>query len=52
MRISADVRAYAAEHGLVTADDIERRLAAGMAEKSAEFVDGGGRIYLPVESVS
>ncbi|GAA3611704.1 phosphomethylpyrimidine synthase ThiC [Microlunatus ginsengisoli] len=52
MRISADVRAYAVEHGLVTAEDIERRLAAGMAEKSAEFVDGGGRIYLPVERAS
>jgi len=44
MRISADVRAYAEEHGLSTVEAIE----AGMAEKSAEFVQHGERIYLPV----
>jgi phosphomethylpyrimidine synthase len=44
MRISADVRAYAEEHGLSTVDAIE----AGMAEKSQEFVERGERIYLPI----
>ncbi|GIG70824.1 phosphomethylpyrimidine synthase ThiC [Phytomonospora endophytica] len=35
MRISHDLKEYAAR---------------GMAEKSAEFVDGGGKVYLPVVS--
>ncbi|MGC5165647.1 phosphomethylpyrimidine synthase ThiC [Luteimicrobium sp. DT211] len=46
MRISADVRAYAEEHGLTSVEAIE----AGMAEKSEEFVDAGSRVYLPVAS--
>jgi phosphomethylpyrimidine synthase len=46
MRISADVRAYADEHGLTSVEAIE----AGMAEKSEEFADAGGRVYLPVAS--
>ena len=44
MRISADVRAYAEEHGLSTVEAID----AGMAEKSAEFASAGNRMYLPV----
>jgi phosphomethylpyrimidine synthase len=44
MRISHDVRKYAEERGLTDAD----ALAAGMAEKSAEFVDHGAKVYLPV----
>jgi phosphomethylpyrimidine synthase len=44
MRISADVRAYAEEHGLSTVEALE----AGMAEKSGEFTAAGGRVYLPV----
>ena len=44
MKITQDVRRYAEEHGLSTVDAIE----AGMAEKSAEFVQGGERIYLPI----
>src|SRR5947209_332424 len=44
MRISADVRAYAAEHGLSTVEALE----AGMAEKSEEFTAAGGRVYVPV----
>ncbi|GII98570.1 hydroxymethylpyrimidine synthase [Sediminihabitans luteus] len=44
MRISADVREYAEKNGLDTVEAIE----AGMAEKSAEFADAGGRVYLPV----
>jgi phosphomethylpyrimidine synthase len=44
MRISADVRAYAAEHGLSTVEAIEE----GMKEKSEEFAAAGGSVYLPV----
>ncbi|QGF24757.1 phosphomethylpyrimidine synthase ThiC [Raineyella fluvialis] len=44
MRISQDVRDYAETHGLTSVEAIE----AGMAEKSAEFVDQGARVYLPV----
>ncbi len=47
MRISADVRAYAEENNLVTAEDIDRKIAEGMAAKSAEFAEGGNRVYLP-----
>ncbi|MEV2223260.1 phosphomethylpyrimidine synthase ThiC [Nocardia vinacea] len=46
MRISADVREYAARQGLT---EIEA-LQAGMAEKSAEFADHGAQVYLPVVS--
>ncbi|MFQ6326642.1 phosphomethylpyrimidine synthase ThiC [Nocardia sp. CWNU-33] len=46
MRISADVREYAARQGL----DDAAALEAGMAEKSAEFADAGGKVYLPVVS--
>ncbi|MFE7797095.1 phosphomethylpyrimidine synthase ThiC [Nocardia sp. NPDC057440] len=46
MRISADVREYAARQGLDEATALE----AGMAEKSAEFADAGGKVYLPVVS--
>ncbi|MBY4575737.1 phosphomethylpyrimidine synthase [Gordonia paraffinivorans] len=52
MRISADVRAYAEENGLATAEDIERTMAEGMAEKSAEFARAGKRVYVPLEAVS
>jgi phosphomethylpyrimidine synthase len=44
MRISADVQAYAAEHGLSG----EEALELGMQEKSAEFTAGGSKVYLPV----
>jgi phosphomethylpyrimidine synthase len=44
MRISADVRAYAQEHGL---SDVEA-LEAGMKEKSDEFTATGKQLYLPV----
>jgi phosphomethylpyrimidine synthase len=44
MRISQDVRRYAEERGLATADAIE----AGMREKSGEFVEHGAKVYLPV----
>ncbi len=46
MRISADVREYAAQQGLTDSQALE----AGMAEKSAEFAQAGGQVYLPVVS--
>jgi phosphomethylpyrimidine synthase len=48
MKITQDVRKYAEEHGLSTVDAIE----AGMDEKSAEFVDHGTKVYLPVVDAS
>ncbi|QFU85888.1 Phosphomethylpyrimidine synthase [Amycolatopsis sp. YIM 10] len=44
MRITQDVRKYAEEHGLSTVEAIE----AGMREKSEEFGEQGGKVYLPV----
>lgn len=44
MRISQDVRDYAAANGMETVESIE----AGMAEKSREFREEGSRVYLPV----
>jgi phosphomethylpyrimidine synthase len=41
MKITQDVREYAASHKL----DDERALEAGMAEKAAEFREGGANIY-------
>jgi phosphomethylpyrimidine synthase len=48
MRITADVRAYAAEHGLDSEEAIEAALQHGMEEKSAEFAEHGNRVYLPI----
>ena len=45
MRITADVRAYAEEHGLTPEVAVE----IGLKEKAAEFVDQGAKVYLPVE---
>jgi phosphomethylpyrimidine synthase len=41
MKITQDVRDYAARHGLGEDEALE----AGMAEKAAEFQRGGGEIY-------
>ncbi len=41
MRITQDVREYAAQHGY----DTEQALAAGMEDKAREFRDGDGEIY-------
>jgi phosphomethylpyrimidine synthase len=46
MRISQDVRDYAAAHGVSD----EEALQLGMKEKGAEFLAAGGEVYLPVES--
>ncbi|NTW39986.1 MAG: phosphomethylpyrimidine synthase ThiC [Cellulomonadaceae bacterium] len=45
MRISADVRTYAHENGLTSAQAIEE----AMAVKSAEFVRRGSSVYVPIE---
>jgi phosphomethylpyrimidine synthase len=42
MKITQDVRDYAAEHEIENTDDA---LAVGMAEKAKEFVAAGGKIY-------
>jgi len=44
MKITQDVRRYAAEHGLGE----DQALAAGMREKSEQFRATGGRVYLPM----
>ncbi|SDJ54410.1 phosphomethylpyrimidine synthase [Nonomuraea jiangxiensis] len=44
MRISHDVRRYAAEHGVSE----EEALEAGLAEKAEEFTRRGSSIYLPL----
>ncbi|MEU8124765.1 phosphomethylpyrimidine synthase ThiC [Spirillospora sp. NPDC049024] len=44
MKITRDVRRYAAERGLGD----EEALAAGMREKAEEFKASGGRLHLPV----
>src|SRR4051794_332220 len=44
MKISQDVRQYAADHGV----DETAALELGMKEKSAEFTDAGAKVYLPV----
>ncbi|HEX5268363.1 MAG TPA: phosphomethylpyrimidine synthase ThiC [Acidimicrobiales bacterium] len=41
MRISHDVRRYAAEHGV----NPETAIELGMKEKAAEFTTGGGEVY-------
>jgi len=48
MRITQDVRDYAAEHGLDSEEAIEAALQQGMSEKSAEFAEHGNRVYLPL----
>src|ERR1700742_912798 len=44
MRITQDIRDYAAKHGL----DSEEAIEAAMAEKSVEFAEHGTRVYLPL----
>ena len=44
MKISQDVRKYAEDHGV----DETSALELGMKEKSAQFLDEGARVYLPV----
>ncbi len=43
MKVSEDVRQYAAEQGIAE----EEAIAKGMAEKSKEFVEKGAEVYTP-----
>ena len=43
MKITQDVRDYAAAHDM----DEQSALEAGMAEKSAEFLEQGAEVYRP-----
>jgi phosphomethylpyrimidine synthase len=43
MKISEDVRQYAAEQGIAE----EEALAKGMEEKSKEFAEAGAEVYVP-----
>jgi phosphomethylpyrimidine synthase len=47
MKITQDVRDYAATLGMESTYAIE----AGMAQKSAEFRQRGGEVYLPADVV-
>jgi phosphomethylpyrimidine synthase len=44
MKISQDVRHYAAEHGIAENEAV----TMGMREKAEEFNAAGGRVYLPI----
>ncbi len=43
MRITQDLQRYASERGLT----VEQAVSAGMGEKSADFLAGGGKVYGP-----
>jgi phosphomethylpyrimidine synthase len=45
MKITQDVREYAARHGIADEDAI----TAGMQEKAEEFRGAGGKVYVPAE---
>ena len=45
MKITQDVRDYAAQQGL----DEATALGEGMAAKSAEFKAAGGALYIPIQ---
>ena len=45
MKITEDVRKYAAEQGIAEQDALQK----GMEEKSKEFVESGAEVYLSSE---
>jgi phosphomethylpyrimidine synthase len=45
MKITQEVREYAAQHGVAETEALEE----GMAGKSAEFKAAGGEIYIPIQ---
>ena len=47
MKITQDVRDYAAEKGIA----VDQALAEGLAEKAEEFRDEGGEVYRPRNEV-
>ena len=48
MKITQDLLRYAAEHGV----SLDVAVAAGMTEKSAQFLASGGLVYLPAQSLT
>jgi phosphomethylpyrimidine synthase len=48
MKITQDLLRYAAEHGV----SLDTAVAAGMTEKSAEFLAAGGAVYLPAQTLT
>jgi phosphomethylpyrimidine synthase len=48
MKITQDVREYAAKHGIESTYAIE----AGMQQRSAEFRERGGEVYLSADLVA
>lgn len=44
MKITQDLQRYASEHGI----SVAQAAASGMREKSEQFVESGGRVYLPL----
>ena len=50
MRITQDVRDYAAEHGLDPDSEAWQAIDIGMKEKSTEFVDTGAQVYRPADA--
>lgn len=47
MKITQDVREYAAEHGLSDKEAVGK----GLEEKAKEFTESGGEIYVPTEKL-
>jgi phosphomethylpyrimidine synthase len=45
MKITQEVRDYAEKHGFTEEEAVEK----GMEQKSKEFEDAGGKIYVPVD---
>jgi phosphomethylpyrimidine synthase len=48
MKITQEVREYAAQKGMAA----DTALAEGMAAKSAQFREGGGEIYIPIQPIA
>jgi phosphomethylpyrimidine synthase len=47
-KITQDLLRYAAEHGI----SLDMAVAAGMTEKSAEFLAAGGAVYVPAQTLT
>jgi phosphomethylpyrimidine synthase len=48
MKVMQDLLRYAAEHGV----SLDTAVAAGMTEKSVEFLAAGGAVYLPPQALA
>ena len=49
MKITQDVREFAARHGVTEHQALEQTKAQGMAAKSQEFKAAGGEFYIPIK---